>query len=145
MVTFNPKMILIKCTFTTNLSFINLYNLFFGLESQKIKLVILLCWFAAQQQTSSCRRLQSYSILHYKVTLTSQNPGELTKRLQKPNNARKRKIYVFRGLRVKALVTNLQNYPKQYFFGSTWSMVTFNLKMILIKYVSPNNLTFMKP
>ena len=34
-VTFNPKMISVKCVFTNNFTFINLYNPLFGLKSEK--------------------------------------------------------------------------------------------------------------
>ena len=53
---------------------------------------------------------------------------KLLEKLQKPNNAWKTYKYVFRGLRVKALLINPQNYPKQSFVVFAWSMVTVHLK-----------------
>ena len=44
-------------------------------------------------------------------------------------------MYVFRSLRVKALVTNLEKQQKKFFFIFTWYMVTFSHKMICIKNV----------
>ena len=52
---------------------------------------------------------------------------------------------VFRGLKVKALVTNLQKYPKQSFVVFAWSMVTFNPKIISINSVFISNFTFINP
>ena len=53
-------------------------------------------------------------------------------KLKKTNNARKKQIYVFRGLKIKARVTNLQKYPKQGFFVNSWFMVTFGVKTMSI-------------
>ena len=63
--------------------------------SKKKMPVILLYWFAAQQQTSTCRRQKSRSIyLKFSVaendfTPSFQNPHEVALKLKKPNNARK--------------------------------------------------------
>ena len=57
--------------------------------------VISLYWFAAQQQTSTCRLQKSHSIYskfsveEIEVTPSFQNPQEVAKKFQKPNNARK--------------------------------------------------------
>ena len=55
MVIFSLKKISIRSVFISNLTLINPSNSIFGLKSQKMP-VISLYWFAAQQQTSTCRR-----------------------------------------------------------------------------------------
>ena len=54
-------------------------------------------------------------------------------------------MYVFRSLRVKALVTNLEKQQKKFFFIFTWYMVTFSHKMICIKNVFKSVFTFINP
>ena len=60
----------------------------------------------SQHQTSTCGYQKSlsiyskFSVEENKLTPSFQNPQEVAKKLQKPNNARKTQIYVFRGLRV---------------------------------------------
>ena len=50
-------------------------------------------WFAGQQQTSTCRHEKSRSIYskisveQNELTPSFQNPQEVAKKLQKPNNA----------------------------------------------------------
>ena len=57
--------------------------------------VISLHWFAAQQETSTCRRHKSrsiyskFSVEENELTSSFQNRQEVAKKLQKPNNARK--------------------------------------------------------
>ena len=150
MVTWNLKMISIESVFTNNLTFINPYNALFGWNLKKIP-VFLVYWLAVKQQTHKCR-YRKYHYIYWKLSLVENelilsfnNALEVAWKLQKSNNAWKKKIYVFRGLRVKALVTNLQKDPKQSFFVFTWSMGSFNLKMISIKSVFINNLTFINP
>ena len=67
--------------------------------------VIPLYWFT-EQQTSTCRCKKScsiysnFSVEENELIPSAQNPQEVAKKLQKPNNARKPYIYVFWGLRV---------------------------------------------
>ena len=83
--------------------------------------VISLYWYAAQDQTSTLRRQKFRSIYSkFRVDLSEFTPSflnrqEVAEKLQKPNNARKAYLYVFRGLRVKARVANLQKYIKPRF------------------------------
>ena len=49
---------------------------------------------------------------------------------------------IFRGLRVKAMATNLQKSLKQGFFVVTCFMVTFGPKMISVKSIFISNLSF---
>ena len=57
--------------------------------------VISLYWFAAQQQTSTCRRQKSrsiyskFSVEWSELTPSFQNALEVASKLQKPSNARK--------------------------------------------------------
>ena len=84
--------------------------------------VILLYWFAAQQQTSTCRChtfhsiYSNFSVKENELTTSFQNPQEMTKKLQKPNNTRKTKIYVFRGLRVNIKKWHLNKKLKNYYY-----------------------------
>ena len=94
MTIFNIKKMLIRSLFTSNLTFINPYNVFFILKSQKVPIHSLYS-FAAQQQTSTLRCKKAYSI-HWKfsvqlseLTRSFRNPREMTEKMQKPNNARK--------------------------------------------------------
>ena len=68
--------------------------------------------------------------------------------MKKAKNARKTYIYVFRGLRTKAKVTNLQPPPpppKTRFFVITLFMVTFATKAISIKRLFTSNLSLINP
>ena len=102
-----------------------------------------------QQQTSTLTLKKSRFISSkFGVELTEfppsfKNAQELAQKLQKPNNAWKTKIYVFRGLMVKARVTNLQKYLKPSFFVITWFKIIFNLKKICIKIVFTSNLALL--
>ena len=84
-------------------------------------LVISLYWFAAEQQANRSRRQKSHSIYSKfgvpknELTPRFQNQQELAIKLQKRNNARNSYVYVFQGLTVKALVTNVQKHPIQNF------------------------------
>ena len=78
--------------------------------------VISLYWFAAQQQTSTCRRQKSHSIYskfsleENELTNSFQNPQEVAKKLQKRNSARKTQICVFRRLKVNINNTDETNF-----------------------------------
>ena len=78
--------------------------------------VILLYWFAAQQQTSTCRHQKSHSIYskfsleENELTNSFQNPQEVAKKLQKRNNARKTQVCVFRCLKVNINNTDETNF-----------------------------------
>ena len=101
-----------------------------------------------QQQTSTLTLKKSRFISSkFGVELTEfppsfKNAQELAQKLQKPNNAWNTKMYVFRGLMVKARVTNLQKYLKASFFVITWFKIIFNLKKISIKSLFTCSLTF---
>ena len=51
-----------------------------------------MCWFAAQQQTSTCRRQKSrsiyskFSVEENELASSFQNSQEMAKKFQKPNN-----------------------------------------------------------
>ena len=95
MVILNLKMISMKCVFTCSLTTMDLKNLLFGLKSQKKMLVTFLYWFAAQQQTRTCRHQKSHSIFSKFIVEETesipsfQNPQTVTKKMEKPNKARK--------------------------------------------------------
>ena len=80
-----PPVILLLLTLRTRSSVWNL----------KKMPVISLYWFAAEQQSSTCRRQKSHSIYSIfsveenELTPSFQNPQKVAKKLQKPNNARK--------------------------------------------------------
>ena len=144
---FNFKLISIESVFISYLTFINPQNEFFGLKSQK-KRVISLYWFAAHLQTSTLRGHKSrtiyskFSLKLSHLTPSFQNLKDWTQKLQKPNNTRKKYKFVIRSLRVKARLTNLKKYLKPSVFVFVQFMVVFNLKKITIKSVFTGNLTF---
>ena len=69
---------------------------------------------------------------------------EVAWKLEKPNNPRKKKTYVFRGLRVKEPLMNQQKYLKG-FTRVLIFMPTFYSKMIWIKNIFSCNLSFINP
>ena len=54
-------------------------------------------------------------------------------------------IYVFRCLRVKVGVKNLQKYPKQGSLEFSSFMATFGPEIVLIKCIFSDNLSFIYP
>ena len=96
MMNFNPKIMFIKCVFTSNLSFINPYlKSFLWFKISKKLPVISLYWFTAQQQTGTWRRKKSHSVYtnlsleENKLPSIFENPQEMAKKFLKENNTRK--------------------------------------------------------
>ena len=71
------------------------------------------------------------------LTPSFQKSQEVAENLQKGNNARKTQMYIFRGLRVKALVTILQKYLKPSFSSLLDSWFSTISESSLLKVFSP--------
>ena len=145
------KNISVKSVFTNNLTFINTWNARLGFKFQKTMPVTSLYWLAAQQQFSILRRQRSssiyskFSVEFTELTPSLQNSHKEAWKLQKPKNDREMEIYLFRNLRVKARLKNLQKYLKPSFVVFTSSMVKNNLENISTESVLTSNLTFINP